>query len=619
MLHRAEGNLLVISFVSYFGAKLHRPRIIALGCFIMSLGSILAAMPHFIMGRYKYETIYPASDNSTFGISPCSADQALKESKRIPGLGCEKEDSSYAWIAVYIGNILRGIGETPITPLGISYLDDFSKEEDTPMYIGGLHTIAMIGPIGGFLLGSLLARLYVDIGFVDLGTITITPADSRWVGAWWLGFLVAAVLNLTAAIPFCFLPKSLNKDGENPHSKTKTATVTMDGDQQQIQKSESQQGVDWAGKLKGFFKSLKRIFGNKMYFVLLCYSLLQFSSFIGYLTYNPKYMEQQYGQTASKSNFITGVAVLPVVSISIFLGGFIMKKYKLSIVSAAKMAFLSAFMAFLISLLYIVVGCENRTVAGLTVSYDGQPVARGTIPLSSACNANCTCATNQWDPVCGANGITYVSACFAGCKNTTGSQKDTVFHNCDCIEKADFATRNSSAVLGECPRSDGCTRKFIYFVAIKILSSFFYALGGTPLYMVMIRCVPQELKSLAIGINILIMRALGGIPAPVYFGAVIDLTCLKWASTGCGQQGACRLYDSTAYRYYFLSLIYGLRAPAFLLGLVFFLLVKKHFGGKGTPTPENGKKEDVPLNEEAKSNGNELVVRPSDGDKDSCI
>lgn len=40
-------------------------------------------------------------------------------------------------------------------------------------------------------------------------TITITPADSRWVGAWWLGYLIAGVITLLSAIPFWFLPRSL--------------------------------------------------------------------------------------------------------------------------------------------------------------------------------------------------------------------------------------------------------------------------------------------------------------------------------------------------------------------------------------------------------------------------
>lgn len=45
------GNLLVIAFVSYFGAKLHRPKIIAVGCVLMSFGTFLIAMPHFINDR----------------------------------------------------------------------------------------------------------------------------------------------------------------------------------------------------------------------------------------------------------------------------------------------------------------------------------------------------------------------------------------------------------------------------------------------------------------------------------------------------------------------------------------------------------------------------------------
>lgn len=49
---------------------------------------------------------------------------------------CEKSAGSSLWIYVFIGNMLRGIGETPIMPLGVSYLDDFSREENTPFYLG---------------------------------------------------------------------------------------------------------------------------------------------------------------------------------------------------------------------------------------------------------------------------------------------------------------------------------------------------------------------------------------------------------------------------------------------------------------------------------------------------
>ncbi|NXS96846.1 SO1C1 protein, partial [Jacana jacana] len=277
---------------------------------------------------------------------------------------CEKEPSSYMWIYILLGNMLRGIGETPITPLGISYLDDYAKEEDVPVYVACLHTIAMFGPMFGFLLGSLCAKLYVDIGFVDLGSITITPQDSRWVGAWWLGFLIAGITSFLAAIPFFFLPKSLKKPEEVNNGKASFALLENKGTTRKMLPPAKPK------QRKYFYTSLKKVLSNRMYFTFLCCSLLQFSSFIGFLTYKPKYMEQQYGQSTSKSNFLIGLTSLPPVSIGIFLGGLIMKKYKLNIIGATKFAFTMSFLAYVIALLHFFVGCENHVVAGMTVSYE---------------------------------------------------------------------------------------------------------------------------------------------------------------------------------------------------------------------------------------------------------
>ncbi|XP_044308138.1 solute carrier organic anion transporter family member 1B3 isoform X2 [Varanus komodoensis] len=613
------GNLLVIAFVSYFGAKLHRPRIIGLGCFIMSLGSFLTAMPHFFMGYYKYDTISRASDTLTSSFSPCSLNQTLPGLKEIPGPGCKKEEISYAWIYVLLGNVLRGIGETPIGPLGISYLDDFAREEDSPLYIGCLHTIGMIGPMAGYLLGSVIAKLYVDIGFVDLSAITITPTDARWVGAWWLGFLAAGVINLISGIPFLFLPKSLKTKEEDAPSKQNLDSVKAHRGESHTEKLATEQGLGCLRNLKDFFKSLKKLLSNRMYLIMLCMMLLQAKSFIGYLTYNPKYMEQQYGQAASRSNFIIAVAALPAVSIGMFAGGLIMKKYKLGIVAATKMSLILSLLGYLISILNFLVGCDNRTVAGLTASYDGQLIAPKAVPFYSACNSDCSCSVSQWDPVCGANGITYMSACFAGCKDIRGSGKETVFHNCSCIEQAGSMMGNSSAVLGECQRSDNCSKLFIYFIMIKVVGYLFLSLAAVPSFMILIRCVLPELKALAMGFQMLIIRSLAGIPAPVYFGAVIDRACLVWSRTSCGRRGACRIYDSNVYRISYFGLIFGLRAPVIPLSLVFFWLVKKHFGKKEADSNENERKEGIPLNEDAKTSGAAHTASNADENMDTGI
>lgn len=45
-------------------------------------------------------------------------------------------------------------------------------------------------------------------------SITINHKDSRWVGAWWVGFIITGSVMLLAGIPFWFLPKSLPKQGQ---------------------------------------------------------------------------------------------------------------------------------------------------------------------------------------------------------------------------------------------------------------------------------------------------------------------------------------------------------------------------------------------------------------------
>ncbi|NWR06232.1 SO1A2 protein, partial [Paradoxornis webbianus] len=132
------------------------------------------------------------------------------------------------------------------------------------------------------------------------------------------------------------------------------------------------------------------------------------------------------------------------------------------------------------------------------------------------------------------------------------------------------------------------------------------------------RCVQPELKALAVGLFTLTMRMLAGIPAPVYFGAAIDKTCLKWGSTSCGKRGACRLYDSSAIRYVFLGLGAILRGPSYLVGIIFYILIKKHFQNKNSRPLENGQ-EDAAVNKEDNCKIKERLPGSSDAENESSI
>lgn len=623
------GNLLVIAFVSYFGAKLHRPRLIGIGCLIMALGAFLTALPHFFQGPYKYETSmsHNTATNSSETILPCLSNHSL-DNEEAPSpqakTGCEHASGSSMWIYVFLGNMLRGIGETPIMPLGVSYLDDFSREENTPFYLAFIQTVGILGPMFGFMLGSYLAKVYVDIGFVDLDTVTITHKDSRWVGAWWLGFIVTGTVVLMSSVPFFFLPKSLPKQGQKqtqPQSKETEMTVVAEQESflpsETPEQEEKEKPVTFKELAKDFLPSLQRLFKNSIFSLMVLTYLVVVNGFIGMITFKPKFLEQTFGQSASKAIFLIGILNLPAVALGVITGGFVMKRFKLGVIGAARVSYTASLCSFCMLASQLFLHCDNAGVAGLTVSYEGLPqVSYDQVTLLSQCNTGCSCSLKTWDPVCAYNGMTYASPCLAGCHMSTGTGKQMVFHNCTCVEELMTPGMNSSAVLGQCPRKADCDRAFKFYMALSVVGSFISAVGGTPGYMVLLRSIPKDLKSLALGMQTLIVRTLGGIPPPIYFGALIDQTCLKWGTKQCGGRGACRLYDSNAFRLTFLGLVTGLYALANVLwGVLYCRIVRRQ--------------KKLALRQQAKENGLEAangtatghaqITLNKDTDKESTI
>uniref|UniRef100_H2Q5K4 Solute carrier organic anion transporter family member n=2 Tax=Pan TaxID=9596 RepID=H2Q5K4_PANTR len=474
------GNLLVITFVSYFGAKLHRPKIIGAGCVIMGVGTLLIAMPQFFMEQYKYERYSPSS-NSTLSISPC----LLESSSQLPVSVMEKSKSKIR------------------------------------------------------------------------------------------------IISLLAAVPFWYLPKSLPRSQSREDSNSsseKSKFIIDDHTDYQTPQGENAKIMEMA---RDFLPSLKNLFGNPVYFLYLCTSTVQFNSLFGMVTYKPKYIEQQYGQSSSRANFVIGLINIPAVALGIFSGGIVMKKFSISVCGAAKLYLGSSVFGYLLFLSLFALGCENSDVAGLTVSYQGtKPVSYHERALFSDCNSRCKCSETKWEPMCGENGITYVSACLAGCQTSNRSGKNIIFYNCTCVGIAASKSGNSSGIVGRCQKDNGCPQMFLYFLVISVITSYTLSLGGIPGYILLLRCIKPQLKSFALGIYTLAIRVLAGIPAPVYFGVLIDTSCLKWGFKRCGSRGSCRLYDSNVFRHIYLGLTVILGTVSILLSIAVLFILKKNYVSK---------------------------------------
>ncbi|XP_010614058.1 solute carrier organic anion transporter family member 1A2 isoform X3 [Fukomys damarensis] len=517
--------------------------------------------------RYEYESTVSLSSNMSSNSFLCTENGTEISRPTQDPAACVKEVKSFMWVYVLVGNIIRGMGETPIMPLGISYIEDFSKSENSPLYIGVIETGTIIGPLIGLLLASFCANIYVDTGSVNTDDLTITPTDTRWVGAWWFGFLICAGVNVLTAVPFFFLPKTLPKEGleDNPD----------------IIKEEKHRGEfkkEKQGITKDFVPFMKSLSCNPIYMLFILISVLQFNAFVNMFSFMPKYLEQQYGKSTAEAIFLIGIYNLPPICIGYILGGLIMKKFKITVKQAAHVACWLSLLEYLLYFLSFLMTCKNSPVAGITTSYEGihQDVYVGNKVIAD-CNKVCNCPTKIWDPVCGDNGLSYMSACLAGCETSVGTGLSMVFRNCSCIQ----TPGNASAVLGLCYKGYDCSLMLQYFLILSTVSSFIYSLAAIPGYMVLLRCIKAEEKSLGVGVHTFCTRIFAGIPAPIYFGALVDSTCLHWGTLKCGKPGACRIYDATNFRHIYLGLPAGLRAvsyfPAFL---TLILLRKRHLPGE---------------------------------------
>jgi len=132
-------SVLCLIPVSYFGGNGNKPRWIVGGIFLLSLGSFLFALPHFLVDLYTYDTTghHPTCHSDANGSGTTGnlfSGNTSTSNCHVSGITAPPM-SHYMYVMV-IAQMLHGAGATPIYTLAVTYLDENLKAKLTPMYLG---------------------------------------------------------------------------------------------------------------------------------------------------------------------------------------------------------------------------------------------------------------------------------------------------------------------------------------------------------------------------------------------------------------------------------------------------------------------------------------------------
>jgi organic anion transporter 3A len=206
------GSLISTLLVSYFFADKSIPKCIAASSICCSIGSFMYAIPHFIT-NYKIKN--ELNNKAAFNLLCQLNGNIIDDSKLLfnnKEQCFEKTTNLSLFILLIIANVLIGSSSAPLYTLGTTYIDNHVSAHNSSIYLGFVYSMLAFGPVVGYLLGAALLRVYVNVfNMKQFLNFDLSPTDSTWIGAWWLGFVILAFLLFFTSFPYFFFPNEMKR------------------------------------------------------------------------------------------------------------------------------------------------------------------------------------------------------------------------------------------------------------------------------------------------------------------------------------------------------------------------------------------------------------------------
>ena len=278
-----------VVFISYFGGRSHKPRWLGAGLIIQAIGAFIFATPQFYA---PYQV--GSSDNTQL--------QVCQDERNDTAL--DTQNYGFAYALFLFGNMFVGVGAAPLFTIGNAFIDEINFPKYVSVHMGIFYAMSVVGPAFGYGLGSGFLSLYVDPWLET----HLTSSDPSWVGAWWISFIFAGCVSLVLSIPFFMYPRWLPNRKEVQEARAKEMAKTYS--------SEFVNQDNLTIMVKTFPRHIKHIMTN-LSFLFVTGSLASILIVVsGLVAFAPKYLESQFGLTASVSGIIVGAISIPSAGMS---------------------------------------------------------------------------------------------------------------------------------------------------------------------------------------------------------------------------------------------------------------------------------------------------------------